>query len=177
MTKLYNCQLEFCNKSVAIRRIIKQGEYKGKKVCYFCKQKHDSTPKKVTKTAKERKRMRKSLTEYYNIGIKRLVKNPNCQNCGRIINVKLHPINNIAHIFSKQRYKSVMANPYNMLILCDSKDNLDGGSCHREFDNKIKSRPDMPVFNTVLLTYQTFSEGVKEWGIEREVIENELQFN
>lgn len=169
--KWYNCQIGTCFRAVGIRSTIKNGEHKGKKVCPSCKAKFDSPAKKKSKVVEARKEQRKPLADYYSYGIKKLSENPHCQNCGRKIIVGLHPINNVAHILSKQKYKSVMANPYNMLFLCDSKDNPDGRSCHTEFDSKVKARPEMPVFNTAILVYSSFKDDVKEWGVEREIME------
>lgn len=106
--------------------------------------------------------------------IEQLKLNPYCQNCGVKINVSIHPTNNIAHILSKMRYKSVSTHSSNYVFLCSGKDNL-GNSCHEKFDNYISDRPNMPVFKIVLEKYKTFSEEVLEYGKEKSIFEENLQ--
>jgi hypothetical protein len=167
---------------VQIRSTIKSGEFKGKKCCPPCKQKIEGVRKefkpikKATKKGMEkRKKEREGLPEFFKYAIKKLKENPYCQNCGCKINDKLFPVNNIAHLLAKSYYKSVMDNPYNFVMLCDSKDNfVTGKSCHYDFDNKLLERPNMPVFQTALMIYNTFKDDVLEQGKEREIYENNL---
>lgn len=165
---MYNCEIPGCNNVVSIRNKIKSGEFKGKKACIFCKNKIDYSIKSVNK--KEKK---KSIDykDYFRHGINILYKRPICQNCGRGINISLHPFNNIAHILSKKKYKSVSNNINNMLILCDDKDRLSGIGCHRLFDNKILNREFMPVFELAKIQYEKFKHLVEEKGIEYEILE------
>jgi hypothetical protein len=180
--KQYHCEIPTCGRPVQIRSTIKSGEYKGKKVCGSCKQKFDGKTviqkpiKKFTKkNVEKRKEERKGLPEFFQTAISLLKLNPYCQNCGCKINVHLFPQNNIAHVLKKEKYKSVMANAFNYVFLCDSKDNnVDHSSCHYDFDNRVTERPLMPVFETVLARYEMFRDKVVEQGKEREIYENYL---
>lgn len=180
---MYLCEIPGCERKCSIRTRIKSGDFQGKKACPSCKNKLE--PKEVKrkpfkkglsqKTIDKRKKEREGLSMYFQEGIYLLKKQPYCQNCGVKINVNLHPVNNVCHILSKRTYKSVSSNPCNRLFLCDSKDNvLTGKSCHADFDTKIKDRSSMPVFQAVILLYNTFRDDVTEWGREREIIEGSL---
>lgn len=181
-SKLYYCEIPACGRPAQIRSTIKSGEYKGKKACGACKQKLEGKNtvvkpiKKFTqKNVERRKEARKGLPEFFETAISLLKLNPYCQNCGCKINVHLHAQNNIAHVLSKSKYKSVMANAFNYVFLCDSKDNnVDHSSCHSDFDNRVTERPLMPVFDVVLARYEMFRDKVVEQGKEREIYENYL---
>lgn len=179
--KIYRCEIPDCGRSVQIRSTIKSGEFKGKKCCTFCKNKYDGKvkPKKpiakfTQKNLEKRKEVRKDLPKFFTQAMQLLKLNPYCQNCGCKINVQLHPVNNVGHILSKSHYRSVMANPFNYVFLCSSEDNVDGKSCHYDFDNKILERPYMPVFEIVMAKYRLFKDDVLEQGKEREILENYL---
>lgn len=179
MVKQYYCEITTCGRPAQIRSTIKSGEHKGKKVCSGCKHKFDGkaviqkTIKKFTqKNSEKRKLERVGLPVFFETAIAILKTMPYCQNCGCKINVHLFPVNNVAHVLPKQRYKSVMANSYNYVFLCDMKDA--GRSCHYDFDNKITERPLMPVFEAVLARYEMFRDKVVEQGKEREILESYL---
>lgn len=180
-SKQYNCEIPECGRSVVIRSTIKTGEYKGKKACGACKQRLEGKKavakpiKKFTqKNVEKRKEERKGLPEFFELLISVLKVTARCQNCGCKIKHWIHPVNNVAHLLSKSRYKSVMINPNNFVFLCDSKDNEDGRSCHYDFDNKITERPLMPIFDVALVKYQMFRDDVVEQGKEREIFEKYL---
>lgn len=169
---MYDCENPSCNNKVGIRLTLKSGELKGSKVCGFCKNKlEDRKMKKISNANIKRKNDREGLEDYYYFGIEMLKKYPTCENCGTTIMTNLHPHNNIAHILSKQKYKSVMGEFRNMLFLCDSKDRMDGKSCHKNFDTKIASRSKMECFNIAKERYAKFKDKVIEYGNERRSLE------
>ena len=181
--KQYQCEIPDCGRLLVIRSTIKTGEFKGKKACPQCKQKIEGKkPKKnyikkyTQKGLDKRKSERAGLPEFFDTAIEELKRKPFCQNCNCSINVSLLPHNNIAHLLSKQRYKSVMTNPYNRVFLCDTKDHpIDNPrSCHAKFDSSIYGRSEMEVFTVALILYGMFKDDVLEQGKEREIFENGL---
>lgn len=58
-----------------------------------------------------------------------------------------------------------------MLLLCDSKDRLDGKSCHKDFDTKIASRSKMNCFELAKDRYEKFKDKVTEYGNELRSLE------
>lgn len=178
--KLYNCENETCCRQVSIRSTIKEGPNKGLKVCSYCKQKLEQkvTPTKkpkpikkfTTKNLEKRREERKDLPSFFMFMAKELAKRPICQNCACRIDFNRFPINNLAHILSKRKYKSVMTNPNNILFLCTSKD--DGQGCHEKFDSSISEREKMPVFAIAKEKYNSFKDSVIEHGSERTSLED-----
>ena len=169
--KLYPCQLPDCENKATIRSKIKNGQFKGKLACGYCKSKHDGSGiKKVTEKRKAiRKEVRKGLPEFFSSAIEELRLDPICQNCGGKIKWWLHPVNNIAHILAKRNHLSVMDHKDNFVLLCASKDELK--ACHEKFDSRIKDRPEMPVFELARNKYLSFSENVLENSNERTIFE------
>lgn len=162
--KDYTCDI--CGRSVRLRSTIKEGQYKGKKCCPFCKGKFEAKKKKVKKKVREEGKM-----EFFQIMIERLKKNPVCQNCGCRINPYVHPANNIAHILSKRTFKSVAFEPQNIVFLCDSKDHPlnNPKSCHGEFDSFLSKKKEMPIFG--LVCERVSKLNVLEKGKELDVFE------
>ena len=172
--KLYPCQIPGCTKSATIRSTIKTGEHKGKKACGYCKQKYDGRSIKHSseKAKTKRKEDRKGLPSFFSKATQEVKANPICQNCGCKIRWWSHPVNNVAHLLSKSRYKSVMSNENNYVILCSEKDL--GNGCHELFDTKISERPNMKVFPVALEKYKKFREEVLENGKEKIIFEEKL---
>lgn len=176
--KMYECQIPGCGRLVSIRSTIKEGKFKGVKCCSICKSKHCtkkviSKPKKSIiksspKAVNKRKVEREGLPEFFKSQIELLVGKPFCENCGCRINYNLHPVNNIAHILPKRKYKSVMKNPNNVLFLCDTKDHPTSKpkSCHFQYDSSISQRPFMPVFNIAKNKFDEMRDDILESGIE-----------
>lgn len=164
--KLYKCEIPSCGRKVHIRSTIKGEKYKGYKVCNPCKSKYDgSSLKKFSLDKKiERRIERDCLYTFFKTAVEELKRRPYCENCGVKINTNYAVFNNIAHILPKRKYKSVMCNMNNFLILCDSKDNKDGNSCHKNFDSGISKAQDMPAFNLAKERFKLFKEEVKEIG-------------
>ena len=174
-----------CDNQVAIRSQIKSGEFKGLKVCPFCKVKHEDkkevvkkTPakkalkKKISKSALKRKEERKDLPLFFSEAISEMQSHPFCDNCGVRLS-PIHSINNVAHILSKRKYKSVMSNKNNRVFLCTEKDHPQfNKSCHSEFDNKVLNRPNMKVFGKALENYKLMRDDVEEVGTEKLIFEN-----
>ena len=169
--KLYDCQIPGCDRKVQIRSKIKSGEHKGKYACGICKQSADGRKikQRTEKTVLKRKEERKGLPEFFETAIGELRERPVCENCGAKIKFWIHPVNNIAHILSKRRYKSVMTEPLNYIFLCSAKD--EANDCHEKFDNRINSRPDMPVFSLAKEKFEKFSHKCLEKGKERSIFE------
>lgn len=181
--QLYTCEVPGCNNKVAVRSKIKQGVLKGTPCCSYCKSKHDKKETKPHKSIKafteknreKRKTVRSGLPTFFSEAIEELNKKPFCENCGCRINTRLFPVNNIAHILSKSKYKSVMTDKNNFLFLCTEKDHVDGQtSCHGTFDSKINGRPSMPVFKVALGKFKLFAPDVEERGAEYLIFEDEL---
>lgn len=174
MSKLYPCQIPGCDKEVAIRSTLKTGDFKGKRVCSFCKNKYEPKVFKPAKplksfskkTLEKRRIERAGLPEFYHSKIMEMKLRPMCENCGGKIITWLHPVNNIAHILKKETYKSVMTDSNNYLFLCSGKDNT-GNDCHYKFDNEIEKRPTMPVFKKAVSRYLLFQKNCLEMGKER----------
>ena len=173
--KLYDCQIPGCDRKVQIRSKIKSGEFKGKYACGICKQKIDgkNIKQKTKKTTLKRKKEREGLPEFFESAICELRTKPYCENCGAKIKFWIHPVNNIAHILSKRKYKSVMAEPLNRIFLCSDKDGAN--NCHERFDNNVSDRPQMSVFQIALDKYKKFSHKCLENGIERSIFEENLK--
>jgi hypothetical protein len=168
---MYDCQIPGCNNRVPIRSTIKSGEHKGKKSCPGCKHKIEgvSKPKKPlkpfnSKTREKRKAERTGLPEFFERAIEELKKDPRCTNCGCAINVSYKPVRNVAHILPKAKYKSVMANPFNWITLCSSKDHDGKTGCHFRFDNRIIDIPEMPCFRLAKSRFEKFKGEVTERG-------------
>ena len=178
--KTYKCENETCGKQVSIRSTIKEGPDKGLKVCNYCKYKLEQKPavkkkpkpirKFTIKSSDKRKEERKDLPYFFNFMAKVLSHRPICDNCGCTINHFLFPANNVAHILSKRKYKSVMSNPNNVLFLCTSKD-FGGQNCHEKFDSSISTRESMPCFALAKEKYNLFKDSVSEFGNERTSLE------
>lgn len=164
---LYDCQIPGCDNSVTIRSKVKSGEFKGLLACGYCKRRHDGSGiKKSTEKSKEkRKAERSGLPLFFDNAIKDMTSRPICENCGARIKFWVTPTHNVAHILSKSRYKSVMSDPQNYVILCADKDQAD--NCHERFDNKVNERVNMRVFNTARNKYLSFSDKCLENGIEK----------
>ena len=62
-----------------------------------------------------------------------------------------------------------MAHPNNKVFLCTEKDG--DNKCHERFDNRINSRPEMPVFDVAKKKFETFSDQCLEKGKERTIFE------
>jgi hypothetical protein len=180
MSKTYKCENETCGKQVSIRSTIKEGPNRGLKVCSYCKYKLEQKVPQVSKikpikkyTSKnieKRKEERKDLPSFFSFMAKILSQRPICDNCGCKIDHFKFPVNNIAHILSKRKYKSVMTNPNNILFLCTSKD-TDGQNCHERFDSSISIRESMPCFAKAKEKYKLFKDFVVEYGNEKTSLE------
>jgi hypothetical protein len=164
---LYECQVPDCNNKVSIRSKIKKGELKGLMACGHCKKKFDGSGiKKTTEKTKDKRKLERSgLPLFFDTAIKSMSSKPLCENCGAKIKFWLSPTHNIAHILSKRRYKSVMCEPENYVILCSDKDQAN--NCHERFDNKVSERVEMPVFDRAKKKYLKFSDKCLENGQER----------
>lgn len=171
---MYNCEIPGCNNKVTIRSTIKKGEHKGLKACGFCKSKFDGKSLKPfnEKRREKRKKEREDLPDFFQDSIEELKDKPVCANCGCSINVNYLPHTNIAHILPKSRYKSVMSNKYNFILLCSFKDNEDGSSCHYHFDNNINDIPLMPCFKEAKRKFNLFKDEVKEKGKILDIFNN-----
>lgn len=179
------CQVPGCGRQVSVRSTIKtEGPLKGKKCCPSCKNLHDkkvkSVPVKRTiqpiteKTRARRKTERSGLPEFFHAQIQELKVRPVCDNCKKPIKHFLHPVNNIAHILSKRKYKSVMLNRNNVLFLCADKDET-GNDCHHRFDNQIMQRNEMPVFELALKKVSAMMTQIEESGKELEIFQTHLE--
>lgn len=166
MAKFYKCELPNCDREVNIRSSIKSGEFKGLKACGYCKNKFDKKvkPMIVSKSITERKQSRECLTSFFRRAIVKLKSKPICENCGVKINTNFATFNNIAHILPKRKYKSIMCNDNNYLILCDSKDNSNGHSCHTKFDSGFSNAMKMDVFKIAIERFNLFKDEVEEMG-------------
>lgn len=164
---LYDCQIPGCDNKVSIRSKVKSGEYRGLMACGYCKKKFDGggIKKSTAKGSQKRKEERKRLPDFFNNAIEELKSKPICQNCGCTIKYWLNPTHNVAHILSKRRYKSVMDELYNYVLLCTEKDG--DNMCHEKFDNKVAERVNMNVFQLALNKYKKFSDKCLENGQER----------
>lgn len=163
--KVYHCQIEGCGRKVLMRSTIKEGEFAGLKVCAGCKNKFEGK-KKVKKVVK-------SKTDYkpfFEGMIEELVSKPFCENCGCRIKTDYLPHFNIAHILSKQKYKSVALEPNNIIFLCSSKDK-EGVGCHEIYDSGLEQRSLMPVFSTAKERLEKITDKIIEKGKERNVFE------
>lgn len=157
------CENKECGRKVSIRTrvITEQGSFK---VCGLCAKKMRSgKPMPVSSTVKKRKEDRKGLPDFFIKAVANLRENPFCDNCNAPININLHPVNNIAHILPKEKYKSVMDNDENYVLLCSSKD-LQGNSCHEKFDHEPRQRISMSVWPQVVKKFLLFKQEVKERG-------------
>lgn len=138
--------------------------------CEQCSKK--TTPKIKAATPKaieKRKEDRKDFRDFFKKAIEELERNPFCQNCGGEIKTFLHPVNNVAHILKKSKYKSVSTHPENYIFLCSDKDEV--FSCHERFDNKISERKNMECFKLAYIKFKKFEDQVLESGIERTIFE------
>lgn len=136
--------------------------------CEQCSKK--TTPKIKTATPKaieKRKEDRKDFRDFFSKAIEELERNPFCQNCGGKIKTFLHPVNNIAHILNKSKYKSVSTHPENYIFLCSSKDEI--SSCHEVFDNKMSERKNMECFTLAYRKFKKFENQVLERGAEFDI--------
>lgn len=157
--KTLSCQIDSCGKEVLLRSTIREGEFKGKKVCAYCKKKYEA--KKSVRVVKEK---RESYSEFFDKMIELLKVQKVCENCGKPINVGYLAHHNIAHILSKQRYKSVATNQHNILFLCSAKDGAE--ACHDKFDSSIKDRVNMPVFALAKKRIDLIRNEIEEKGNE-----------
>lgn len=165
--KLYPCEIPDCSNLSIVRSRIKNGEFKGLKACPYHKSIYDKQISRQTTNNKEKRKLeRKGLPDFFETKISELKRKPFCENCGVKIKWWLFPVNNVAHILPKSKYKSVNSNLNNYLFLCDSKDNDEGSSCHREFDSGLKFT-EMKVFNLALSRYKLFRDDVLEVGKEK----------
>jgi len=149
---------ELCGREVAIRSRVRTGVFEGKKCCPPCKQKCDKKPNE-------------SKVQFFTAAIERVKSAPFCENCGCKIDVGYMVHSNVAHILGKSKYKSVANEPLNFVILCSGKNDEEHLNCHHIFDNSVKSRPDMFVFDIAKERFKQFLPKIKESGIEREIFE------
>jgi hypothetical protein len=184
-SNLLACQVPGCGQQVSVRSTIKtEGPLKGKKCCPSCKNLYDKKVKAVPakrniqpiteKTKAKRKLERSGLPEFFHAQIQELKVRPVCDNCKKPIKHFLHPVNNIAHILSKRKYKSVMLDKNNVLFLCADKDET-GNNCHYRFDNHIVQRSEMPVFGLALKKVSAMLSQIKESGKELEMFQTYLE--
>ncbi len=180
-SKLYLCENPECSygKPIPIRSTIKEGPYKGLKVCQICKQRLEvkilkekvaTKFKSNPKTLEKRKAERVGLPSFFALMAEELVKRPICENCGCNIDYWIHPYNNLAHVLMKSKYKSVMLEPNNILFLCALKDS-NGAGCHEKFDSSISTREKMDCFAIAKEKYLLFRDQVLEYGSERSSLE------
>lgn len=159
---MLDCDL--CGRPTAIRSRLKIGEFSGKKVCQYCRVKN--TPRKEIKfksfPSKMFKKKKVNYTDFFDRAIKEMQKNPFCENCGGRININYLPHHNIAHIFPKQRFKSIATHADNRMFLCASKDGLK--SCHEQFDSGYSTMVGMPVFEIAVKRFEKFKNEIKESG-------------
>lgn len=171
--KNYECQIPTCDRTVTVRSTIKEGEYRGLKVCPVCKVKYDKghkgMKKQTEKNRDKRRRERSGLDKFFKDAIEELSKKPFCENCGRMLNMNYNPHWNIGHILPKQRYKSVMSHPDNWIGLCTSKE---GGDCHHKFDNDISSIENLKCFEKAKRKFDKFKDQVLERGKIFDIFEN-----
>jgi transcription elongation factor Elf1 len=163
--KIYHCQIDGCGKGVLLRSTIKEGEFAGLKVCAYCKSKFEGK-KKVKKVVKSKTDYR----PFFDTMIEELRGKPFCENCGCRIKVDYLPHFNVAHILSKQKYKSVALEPNNIIFLCSSKDKENVG-CHEIYDSGLEQRSLMPVFSTAKERLEKIADKITEKGKERNVFE------
>lgn len=164
--KTYQCQK--CDKKVLIRSTIREGEFKGFKVCSFCKNRFE---KKKSNHKNKVKVVDTSKRDFFQVMVEQLHRKPFCENCGCKINPFIHPVNNIAHILPKRTYKSVATNSLNILFLCTDKDHPMENpiSCHGEFDKDIYSKLKMPVFEVAKERLSFIKEEIIEKGKDLDV--------
>ena len=85
-----------------------------------------------------------------------------CENCGFDLRRK-RAGKNIAHILPKRIFKSVAAEPRNILYLCSTFDREDGATgCHEQFDSSWDKAQKMPVWKLALQRFGEFRDQVKE---------------
>lgn len=164
--KTYECQK--CSRKILLRSTIREGEFKGLKVCTFCKNKFEAKkPKKKVKVVEADT----SKRDFFQAMIELLQLRPVCENCGCRINTYIHPVNNIAHILPKRTYKSVATHPKNILFLCTSKDHPmeNPKNCHGTFDKDISSKLEMKVFPLARKRLESIKDEIIEKGKELDV--------
>lgn len=150
-SKPKKCEYPNCNRYVLIRSRVKEGEFKGLKVCPTHKQKCE--PKK-------------SYKKFFESLDKKIF----CENCGCKL-LEYNYIYNLAHILPKRRYISVGEHPKNILYLCSSKDNPKGG-CHERYDSSLTAKLEMKCFPLALQRFKEFQGEVKEEGNELKLLQN-----
>lgn len=181
----YKCEYPGCENVQAILSKIKTGDHKGKRVCNYHKNMLEPSLKRsqlsskktqlkkspLSKFSKTNKTKSKNYKGFFDKMILKLYDKPVCENCGCNINVNYQPYHNIAHILSKQIYKSVAEQEDNILFLCTHKDHKDAStSCHADFDSSLKKRETMKVFPTAKERIKSLT--IKEYGSERTQFEN-----
>lgn len=143
---MYKCEYEGCDNMSKIRTTIKQGEYKGLKVCNY----HASilkSPKKISsktkRTQKARQEQRKDYPKFYQDMIE-LCKGKKCIETGSIIN---NPSSvNIVHILAKSTSPEVATNSDNIVFMV--------WESHNVFDSSLDARRKMKCFSEILKKYK-----------------------
>lgn len=86
--------------------------------------------KRTKKTQLKREQEREGLGSFFIARVKHIKKTQaKCQECGAPLK---GDISEVAHILPKQKFKSIMRNPKNVLYLCGY---WSSNGCHTKFDN------------------------------------------
>lgn len=137
--KLYECEIEGCEKKSAIRTTIKDpnSEYNGLRVCSFhaSKLRIKKISDKTRRTREARAEQRKDYPKFYQKHIE-IASKMDCEECGK----KLQGSSTeICHILSKEKNPEIATNDNNIIYLC--------WECHTKFDHSRASRRKMNVFD------------------------------
>lgn len=134
---LYNCEYPNCSNTAKIRTTIKEGEYKGLRVCNY-HAKILKPPKKQSeqskRTQKKRQEQRKDYPKFYQDMIELCI-GKKCAECGSRLEGN---VSEIAHIFKKTSdggNPELATDPLNIIMLCTD--------CHTKYDSNLSNRSTM----------------------------------
>ena len=124
--KFYECEVDGCNQTVAIRSTIRTGDKRGLKACPSCKMKYDRKDKNVKNLTirKKTKEQDKDLDWYFKYHIERC---DSSEQSG--VNINNPTKANICHIFDKSRHPELRYNRLNYVYLTIEE--------HAQFDNLL----------------------------------------
>ena len=147
MSKLYECQINFCTTLSKIRSKIKNkdSEYYGLYVCNYHASINRETKvsDQTRRTREKRKETRKDYPQFYQEQIEK-AKNCKCLECGNRLQGNS---TEIPHVLSKSLSPEVAIDDNNILkYLC--------ANCHTRFDSSLSSRKEMKCFQKSVLQYK-----------------------
>ena len=118
--------------------------------------------KKITnKTQKKRQEERKDYPEFFKRHIEIIrTEGKLCEECGSRLNGS---VDEVAHILTKNKHKSVATNDNNVVYLCGA---FSKNQCHYKFDNRDRTK--MKVFNIAKERFKLFEDQVTEYSKEKE---------